>query len=73
MLTQLQRQILEYAKEESFHATLNDFINRYGVSSSDAIAALKDLKRKRIVTMPPNIMNTWIGVTNYGWGVMGWH
>lgn len=34
--------------------------------------ALKDLRSKRIVSMPPSLFTSWIGVTNYGWKVMGW-
>lgn len=72
MLTQLQRDILEFAKTECFHGTLNDFIVCTGVSKEEALIALKDLRSKRIVSMPPSLFTSWIGVTNYGWKVMGW-
>lgn len=72
MVTDLQKNILEFARRECFHATLKDFIDRTGVSTDDAVSALRDLKRKRIVSLPPDILNSWIGVTNYGWRVMGW-
>lgn len=72
MLTNLQIQILNFAKSQYFHGTLAEFINYYGVPENDALAALKDLKSKRIVSMPPDLMNSWIGVTNYGWKVMDW-
>lgn len=72
MLTELQKAILEYAKRESFHATIKDFIDRTEISEEDALNALKDLRRKRIVSLCPDIMNSWIGVTNYGWNLMGW-
>lgn len=72
MLTQLQRDILEFAKTECFHGTLNDFIACTGVSKEEALMALKDLRSKRIVLMPPSLFTSWIGVTNNGWKVMGW-
>lgn len=72
MLTTLQFQIMEFAKEQSFHGTLTEFINSRGVTEQDALAALKELRSKRIVSMPPDLLNSWIGVTNYGWKVMGW-
>ena len=72
MLTELQRSILEFAKQESFHGTLREFIDRYHIDENIAIQALRDLKSKRIVSMNPNIMNSWIGMTNYGYKVMGW-
>lgn len=72
MLTQLQKNILEFAKAECFHGTLNDFITRTGVPEEEALTALKDLRSKRIVSMPPSLLTSWIGVTNYGWRVMGW-
>lgn len=72
MLTELQRSILEFAKQESFHGTLSEFIDRYNVDENMAIQSLRDLKSKRIVSMPSDILNSLIGVTNYGWRVMGW-
>lgn len=72
MLTELQRSILEFAKQESFHGTLREFIDRYNVDENMAIQSLRDLKSKRIVSMPPDILNSLIGVTTYGWRVMGW-
>lgn len=72
MLSNLQRQILDFAKEESFHASLSDFIRYSGVSEADAISALKELKSKRIVSCGPSVMNSFLGVTNYGWSLMGW-
>lgn len=72
MLTNLQIQILNFAKEQSFHGTLAEFISSKGVPEIEALSALKDLKSKRIVSMPPDSLNSWIGVTNYGWKVMGW-
>lgn len=72
MLTELQKAILEYVKREYFHVTLKDFISCTGVQEEDALNALKDLKSKRIVTTSPNIMGSFIGVTNYGWKLMGW-
>ena len=52
--------------------TTNDFIARTGVPEEDALTALKDLRSKHIVSMPPSLLTSWIGVTNYGWRVMGW-
>lgn len=72
MLNDLQKAILEFAKQTSFHGTLREFIDYYHVDEQAAIQALGDLKRKRLVSMPPDVMNSWIGVTNYGWNVMGW-
>ena len=71
-LSELQKNILEFAKSEYFHGTLNDYISRNNVDKSEAITALKDLKSKRIISMPPDILNGPIGVTNYGWRIMGW-
>ena len=31
--------------------------------------ALKDLKKRRIASMSPDLMNGYIGVTNYGWNL----
>lgn len=72
MLTNVQKEILEFAKNESFHASLNDFISQTGMSMSDAISALKDLRKKRIVSVGPSLTDSWICVTNYGWNVMQW-
>ena len=72
MLTNVQREILEFAKRESFHATLGDFVSQTGTSMSEAIGALKDLRKKRIVSVGPSLTDSWIGVTNYGWNVMQW-
>lgn len=72
MLTELQKAILEYAKRESFHATIKEFIDCNGVSEMDALTALKDLRSKRVVALSPDVMNSWIGVTNHGWSLMGW-
>ena len=72
MLTEMQRSILEFSKRESFHGTLSEFIDRYNVDENMAIQSLRDLKSERIVSMPPDILNSLIGVTNYGWRVMGW-
>lgn len=72
MLTNVQREILEFAKNEYFHASLNDFISRTGTSMSEAVDALKDLRKKNIVSVGPSLTDSWIGVTNYGWHVMQW-
>ena len=72
MLTNVQREILEFAKREYFHATLGDFVTQTGTSMSDAISALKDLRKKRIVSVGPSLTDSWIGVTNYGWNIMQW-
>ena len=72
MLTNVQREILEFAKRESFHVTLGDFVTQTGISMSDAISALKDLRKKRIVSVGPSLTDSWICVTNYGWNVMQW-
>lgn len=72
MLTDLQKEILMFAKQEIFHGTLRQFIDRYHVDEESAVQALKELKRKHIVSMDTNILSSWIGVTNYGWQVMGW-
>ena len=72
MLTELQKDILEYVKRECFHATLKDFISCTGVQEEDALNALQDLKSKRIVTTRQNLMDSFIGVTNHGWNLMGW-
>ena len=39
---------------------------------SEAVDALKDLRKKRIVAVGPSLTDSWIGVTNYGWNVMKW-
>ena len=43
MLTNVQREILEFAKNEYFHVSLNDFISRTGTSMSEAVDALKNI------------------------------
>ena len=72
MITELQRSILEFAKRECFKCSLEDFISRTGVDKDEALKALKDLRSKRIVSMPPDLLHSFIGVTNYGWNVMQW-
>ena len=72
MLTNVQREILEFVKNEYFHVSLNDFISRTGTSMSEAVDALKDLRKKRIVAVGPSLTDSFIGVTNYGWNVMKW-
>ena len=72
MITELQRSILEFAKHECFKCSLEDFISRTGVDKDEAMQALKDLRSKRIVSMPPDLLHAFIGVTNYGWNVMQW-
>ena len=72
MVTELQRSILEFAKRECFKGSLEDFISRTGVDKDEALQALKDLRSKRIVSMPPDLLHAFIGVTNYGWNVMQW-
>lgn len=72
MLTELQKDILEFAKKEYFKVTLKDYLASHGVPEIEAVSALKDLKARRIVSMPPNLLSGTIGVTNYGWKVMSW-
>ena len=71
-ITELQKEILEFAKREYFKVNLQDFIDRTRTNKEDAILALKDLKKRRIVSMSPDLMNSYIGVTNYGWSLLGW-
>ena len=71
-ITELQRQILEFAKREYFKVNLQEFIDRTRTNKEDAVLALKDLKKRRIVSMSPDLMNGYIGVTNYGWSLLGW-
>lgn len=69
----LQREILEFAKAEDFHGTLEDFHKRNPEHTKEELEeALKGLKRSRLVSMPPALYTGWIGVTNTGWKVMGW-
>lgn len=71
-ITELQKEILEFAKREYFKVNLQDFIDRTRTNKEDAMLALKDLKKRRIVSMSPDLMNEYIGVTNYGWNLLGW-
>ena len=71
-ITKLQKEILEFAKREYFKVNLQDFIYRTRTNEEDALLALKDLKKRRIVSMSPDLMNSYIGVTNYGWNLLGW-
>ena len=71
-ITELQKEILEFAKREYFKVNLQDFIDRTRTNKEDAVLALKDLKKRRIVSMSPDLMNGYIGVTNYGWSLLGW-
>lgn len=71
-ITELQKEILEFAKREYFKVNLQDFIDRTRTNKEDAMSALKDLKKRRIVSMSPDLMNGYIGVTNYGWSLLGW-
>lgn len=71
-ITELQKEILEFAKREYFKVNLQDFIDRTRTNKEDAMLALKDLKKRRIVSMSPDLMNGYIGVTNYGWSLLGW-
>lgn len=71
-ITELQKKILEFAKREYFKVNLQDFIDRTRTNEEDAMLALKDLKKRRIVSMSPDLMNGYIGVTNYGRSLLGW-
>ena len=68
----MQVNILQFAKKESFHGTLAEFIDAYHADKDEALTALKGLRKRRIVSMPPDLLNSSIGVTNYGWRLMGW-
>ena len=71
-ITELQKEILEFAKREYFKVNLQDFIESTRANKENAMLALKDLKKRRIVSMSPDLMNGYIGVTNYGWSLLGW-
>ena len=71
-ITELQKEILEFAKREYFKVNLRDFIESTRANKEDAILALQDLKKRRIVSMSSDLMNGYIGVTNYGWSLLGW-
>lgn len=71
-ITELQKEILEFAKREYFKVNLQDFIESTRANKEDSILALKDLKKRRIVSMSSDLMNGYIGVTNYGWSLLGW-
>lgn len=71
IITDLQQSIFEFAKASVFHITLDDYVkNNSQVEYDDALVALNDLKRKRIVSTDPTFGI--ITVTNYGWRQMGW-
>ena len=71
-ITELQKEILEFAKREYFKVNLQDFIESTRANKEDSVLALKDLKKRRIVSMSSDLMNGYIGVTNYGWNLFGW-
>ena len=71
-ITELQKEILEFARREYFKVNLQDFIESTRANKEDSVLALKDLKKRRIVSMSPDLMNGCIGVTNYGWNLLGW-
>ena len=71
-ITELQKEILEFAKREYFKVNLQDFTDRTRTNKEDSILALKDLKKRRIVSMSSDLMNGYIGVTKYGWSLLGW-
>lgn len=71
-ITELQKEILEFAKREYFKVNLQDFIESTRANKEDSILALKDLKKRRIVSMSSDLMNGYIGVTNYGGSLLGW-
>lgn len=73
-LTILQKDIMEFAKGQYFHASLNDYLRiNTNVDKNEAIQALKDLKGKRIASVGgSDIENDWICVTNHGYKIMGW-
>lgn len=71
-ITELQKEILEFAKREYFKVNLQDFIESTRANKEDSVLALKDLKKRRIVSMSSDLMNGYIGVTNYGWSLLGW-
>lgn len=72
ILTGTHKDILEFAKETSFHGTLKEFCDKYGVSREEAEKCVSELRKKRIIVGPPDMWNSWISVTNYGWNIMGW-
>ena len=71
-ITELQKEILEFAKREYFKVNLQDFIESTRANKEDSVLALKDLRKRRIVSMSSDLMNGYIGVTNYGWSLLGW-
>lgn len=69
----LQVEIMQFAKKELFHATIEDFlIQNPQVEKEEALEALKGLKRMRVCSVGPSMEKDWIGATNKGWKVMGW-
>lgn len=73
MLTELQRDIMEFAKRERFHGTLEGFLREdFRVDPEEAEAALQDLKRRHIASVAPPIRTSFIGATNAGWKQLGW-
>lgn len=66
-LSSLEYSILVYAKQTDFHGTLKQFLEcNPDVEESVALETLRGMKRKHLVSMPPDLMNGWIGITNLG-------
>lgn len=62
-----------FSKGKYFKVCLKDFLEYYPeVSEEDAVAALKELKRKHVAAVGSDIMTSHIGATNLGWKAMGW-
>lgn len=74
-LTDLQKEILTFAKYEYCHASLNDFMERYPhFDSEEVMNAFKWLRKNRLAnSMPDDPLGSWICLTNKAYKVMGWN
>lgn len=72
-MSELELRIMEYAKQTDFHGTLRKFLEQNpDVEEGAAVEALRSLKRQRIASTSPDLMDSWIGATNFGYKKLGW-
>ena len=68
-----QKRLLQFCKDNDFHATLQQFIDvNSGLDRDSIIEEFHELKRCHIASAGHTDFDGFIGVTNYGWKLMGW-
>ena len=72
VLTELQLQIMGYAKEHQFKVSLEDFVNNNPIEREEALEALKGLLAGRLIVLSDDIWTSKIFATIHGYKIMEW-